>query len=109
MTGPPTKVPTKAPSQVPSQAPNLFEPFFIETAIGADASPAAIGADPYPHLPDQFAEASFDGSRSWDVGAMKKALADYGFLFLPGFILQKTTTLAFDEAANYFLGVMRSF
>ena len=69
----------------------------------------AVAGDPYPPLPDRFAGATFDGSRSWDVAAMQKALEDFGFLYLPEFIPESITNLAFDQATQYFLGVLRSF
>jgi len=93
----------------PSQLNSQKSPSAV---IGAGASSAAIGAvrpEPFPHLPEQFAQASFDGKQQWDVGSMKKALGHYGFLRLPGFIPEPITKLAFEEASNYFLGVMRSF
>ena len=76
-------------------------------AIGA-AKKGELHVEAYPPLPLEFATASFQSMTWADVGAMKEALDEHGFLILPGYIPEHITKQAFQEATKYFLGVMRS-
>jgi len=107
--------------------PTNFQPTFqfvsasnSPMSTGLDASAAAIGAAKeeagssdggYPPLPEEFAAASFDGqSMKWDdYETMKRALAEHGFIILPGYIPGYITKQALEEATTYFLGVLKSF
>ena len=89
-------------------------------AIGADASQhlwqnlpfSTLAWEPYPPLPSEYAMASFDNrslALSRHVEAMKEAIGEFGFIILPACIPEHISSLAFDEATNYFMGVMASF